>query len=76
MSKGYSLRLLEANKEADQKKLGVRLGRLCIQHDVPVQVVANNLKVSRTTIYNWFVGSAEPHTDSRPMVESYIASLS
>lgn len=61
MSYGYTLRLAELNKRADSRKfIGVRLGRLCISKGVPVAEVAHTLKVSRQTIYNWFVGDSSP----------------
>lgn len=60
MSIGYSQRLIEANKKASVKLLGVALGRLCIKQDIPVMLVAEELGVSRATIYNWFWGANAP----------------
>jgi hypothetical protein len=60
MSYGYSKRLVQLNNNADQGLLGVRLGRVCIENDVPVSVVAAHLGVSRQTIYNWFCGVSTP----------------
>ena len=56
MSYGYSQRLIEANKKADGKSLGVALGRVCIKQDISVTELAEKLGVSRATIYNWFWG--------------------
>ena len=75
MSSGYSLRLRDLNSKADKRKLGVRLGKLCIKHDVPVAVVAKRLGVSRTTVYNWFCGVSAPQSSATGLLESYIASL-
>lgn len=75
MSKGYSLRLRDLNEKADQRKLGVRLGRLCIKHDVPVAVVAKRMGVTRATVYNWFCGASAPQACITSLVESYLASL-
>lgn len=75
MSKGYSLRLRDLNEKADQRKLGVRLGRLCIKHDVPVAVVAKRMGVTRATVYNWFCGTSVPQAYITSLVESYAASL-
>ena len=61
MSYGYSLRLIERNSQASEKKLGVRLGRVCIRHEIPVTVVANEFGVTRQTVYNWFTGAHDPH---------------
>ena len=56
MSYGYSQSLVDANKKANAKSLGVALGRLCIKHGVPVTEVAKELEVSRMAVYNWFWG--------------------
>lgn len=61
MTYGYSQRLAEANRSSEVSSLGIRLGRLCIKHEVPVNAVAKNLGVSRSTIYNWFWGVTSPH---------------
>jgi hypothetical protein len=60
MSYGYSQRIVELNKSAPYKTLGVALGRLCIKKDVPVAEIAKTLGVSRTTVYNWFTGWCIP----------------
>lgn len=75
MSSGYSLRVRNLNAKADKRKIGVRLGRACIAHDVPVMVVAKHMGVSRATIYNWFCGVSAPQATSVGLIESYIASL-
>lgn len=61
MSYGYSQRLVERNKEADNKSLGVALGRVCIKKNVPVISVAKALGVTRATVYNWFTGLCQPN---------------
>jgi len=75
MSYGYSLRLAEANKRSDSQSLGVALGRLCIAKNVPVNVVADQLGVTRMTVYNWFWGECEPSASITERIESYMASL-
>lgn len=60
MSYGYSQRLIEANKKADAKSLGVALGRVCIKQGIPVAELAERLDVSRATVYNWFWGASAP----------------
>lgn len=72
MSYGYSKRLVKLNNSADQSLLGVRLGQVCIENDIPVSLVATNLGVSRQTIYNWFCGSSNPR-DQYP-VQDFIDS--
>jgi DNA-binding XRE family transcriptional regulator len=74
MSYGYSVELIKVNKQASRKSLGVRLGRVCIAHNIPVQYVARKLKVSRQTVYNWFVGTVNPRPEFVPLIDKFIAS--
>jgi hypothetical protein len=76
MAQGYSLNLVEQNSTADGRRLGVRLGRLCIKHSVPVAVVAKRFGVTRQTVYNWFRGNGEPGSNIASQVEIYITALS
>jgi DNA-binding transcriptional regulator YiaG len=75
MSQGYSLRVRDLNARADKRKLGVRLGRLCIKYDVPVAVIAQRMGVTRATVYNWFCGASAPQTGTVTLIEAYISSL-
>lgn len=75
MSTGYSLRLRDLNTKADQRKLGVRLGKACIEHNIPVTVVAERMGVSRATVYNWFCGASAPQPTTVSVIESYLASI-
>lgn len=75
MSYGYSLRLVEANKRSESQSLGVALGKLCIAKNVPVQEVADQLGVTRMTVYNWFWGESEPSPNLGERIESYMNSL-
>jgi len=75
MSYGYSRSLVEANKKASIKSLGVALGRLCIKHEVSVSELAKELHVSRMTIYNWFWGLRTPTIHLQPRVVKYIEYL-
>ena len=75
MSYGYSRSLVEANKKASIKSLGVALGRLCIKHEVSVSELAKELSVSRMTIYNWFWGIRTPTIHLQPRVVKYIEYL-
>ena len=75
MSFGYTLRIRDLNAKADQRKLGVRLGRVCIAHDVPVMVVAQRMGVTRATVYNWFSGASAPQPSTVSSIESFLASI-
>lgn len=61
-SRGYTFRLVNANKKADGRHPGVKLGRFCIQKDIPVRDVAEHFGVSRVTIYKWFIGEWHPRS--------------
>ena len=76
MAQGYSLRLAEQNKVADDRRLGVRLGRVCIAHDVPVTVVADRFGVTRQTVYNWFRGASDPSPIYTSAVQTFVGTLS
>jgi len=75
MSRGYSLRIRDLNARADKRKLGVRLGRICIKKGVPVLVVAKRMGVTRATVYNWFCGASSPQASLISRIEAYIAEL-
>jgi len=73
MSYGYSLRLVQLNKRANARSLGVKLGRTCIKLGVPVAEVAYDLAVSRQTVYNWFTGLNKPNKQTAEEISELIA---
>ena len=75
MSYGYSARLIELNKQADPKLLGVRLGKACIKKNLSVHEVANKFGVSRQTVYNWFMGRSSPQNVVAEAVNDLLAQL-
>lgn len=75
MSYGYSARLIEINKRADDARLGVALGRVCIALDIPVSSVASQAGVSKQTVYNWFMGLYDPHVKCHELVQDLISKL-
>jgi hypothetical protein len=56
MPKGYSLLTANEIREANRSLLGVQLGRICLEKDIPVTDVAEFFDVSRVTVYSWFRG--------------------
>lgn len=72
---GYTLAQLEINKRADGRRLGVKLGRICIAKNIPVKEVAEYFSVSRLTVYKWFSGRSDPSASRRDAVEKLIARL-
>lgn len=75
MSLGYSLRIIELNRSADEELLGVTLGRACIRNNMPVSVLAERLGVSRQTVYNWFVGNSKPSQNTKTKIEALLTTL-
>lgn len=57
---GYTLSTVAKNKAADQKKLGVQIGALCIKKSIPVTKVAQVAGVSTVAVYAWFTGMYSP----------------
>ena len=75
MSYGYSVRIISLNKKADRGAVGVRLGRVCIKHDISVSEVAIKLKVSRQTVYNWFTGFSNPKGKKIDVIHRFLDTL-
>jgi predicted transcriptional regulator len=75
MSHGYSVKLVQLNKLADKKKLGVMLGKECIRTSLSVSQVAKIIGVSRMTVYNWFTGLHDPQEVYRPAIEGLLNQL-
>jgi hypothetical protein len=72
---GYTLHLQKRNRQADKRKLGVRLGKHCISKDIPVTDVVEMLGVSRQTVYSWFCGSHEPGPAKRARIKELFPTL-
>ena len=75
MNYGYSQNLVQANKQASARSLGVALGRLCIKHRISVRMISERFGVSRMTVYNWFKGVTDPHDDLAEPIRRYIKSI-
>jgi len=75
MSYGYSAKTIQLNKRADSSMLGVALGRAAIKLGISVADVALTLKVSRQTVYNWFIGVYTPNGDVSKDVARLLNSL-
>lgn len=75
MSHGYSQSLVQANKAASARLLGVALGRHCIKQDISVTDIADKFGVSRATVYNWFKGERVPRPAVAVQIQRYIKKL-
>jgi len=75
MSKGYSTLMLQEVKDANQNLLGVKLGLICVERDIPVTDVADFFGVSRVTVYAWFRGKAVVSGKHADKMQKLIAKL-
>lgn len=72
---GYTIRIAEAINNADGNLIGVKLGQLCIKHDVAVSKVARYLGVTRQTVYSWFTGKSQPQASYSDAVARLIREI-
>jgi hypothetical protein len=56
MERPYSEKFLLSLIKADPSQVGVQLGRLCIEAEIPATYIAKALDVTRMTVYSWFRG--------------------
>lgn len=75
MPKGYSILLANQIKAADPKLLGVQLGKVCVDKDIPVTDVSDFFKVSRMTVYSWFRGETQVSSKHTDKMQKLIARL-
>lgn len=71
--RGYSYATVKAVLAGDPAHVGVRLGRVCIENDVPIAQVAQDVGVSRLTVYTWFHGEYMPRAELVPKIRELIA---
>jgi transposase len=72
---GYSQSIISATNNNELKGLGIELGRMCVRNQYSVAEVAQVLKVSRQTIYNWFTGKGNPRKRYEEQVTALIEKL-
>ena len=72
MTRPYSDKFLLSLYEANYKKIGVKLAKVCVKANLPSLYVAKTFGVSRMTIHSWFRGS--PVRDkNNTKIEKFIA---
>jgi len=71
MPRSYSYKFLLALTNSDPTRLGVKLGRLCVDANLPAAYIAKALDVSRITVYSWFRGQGI-REEKRKTVEAFI----
>ena len=72
-ARGYSYALVRENAAADQRMLGVRLGKVCITADIPASEVARHFGVARQSVYSWFVGRFQPRPELVDAINRFLA---
>ena len=73
--RGYSQLVVEANQQADPHHVGVMLGRVCIAHKISASVIAEELDISRQTVYDWFSGRVKPAKEKESTIMQLIQRL-
>lgn len=71
MPRTYGDRLLLQLKDGNPTLLGVQLGRLCVEANLPAAYVAAALEVSRNTVHLWFRGQIM-NESKRKVVEAFM----
>ena len=69
---GYSQQTVRANRDADGRNTGVKLGRFCISREIPVTDVMDFFGVSKQCVYNWFIGRHEPNKMFSEAITEYL----
>lgn len=59
MATKYSQKMYEVVAAGDMRRPGIKLGAACVDANIPVQVVAKWLGLSRQGVYYWFTGHTE-----------------
>jgi hypothetical protein len=72
MPRSYGDKFLVELKDGDPTRLGVKLGRLCVEANLPAAYVAKALGTSRTTVYAWFRGQGV-REEKRIRIEAFIS---
>lgn len=71
MPRSYDYKFLLQLQKSDPTRLGVKLGRVCVEANLPAAYVAKVLETSRTTVYSWFRGQGV-REERRARVETFI----
>jgi hypothetical protein len=72
MPRPYGDKLLRQLNNPEKITLGVELGRLCVQANLPAAYVAVALECSRMSVYSWFRGTGI-REDHRKRVEAFMS---
>jgi DNA-binding transcriptional regulator YiaG len=74
--RGFSVNFVKkVMTQNPESSLGVKLGHLCIKHDMSIAEVSKRLNVSRQAVYLWFCGTNKPKALAIPGVLTLIKEL-
>jgi predicted transcriptional regulator len=73
--RSYTIELKRNIDEADGSLLGVQLGKLCLENNIPVSKIASAFGVSRMTVYTWFKGEVKPRASKAAKIQEFIDKL-
>lgn len=51
------------------------LGQACLEHEVPITMVAEMFGVTRATVYNWLTGETAPRGPQHALIPEVIKKL-
>ena len=71
MGRPYSEKFLLSLSSADSNQIGVQLGRLLVDANIPATYIASALGVTRMTVYSWMRGQ-DIRRPKRKVVEAIV----
>lgn len=74
MPRPYSDKFLSSLSTADATQVGVQLGRLCVDGNLPASYIAIALGATRMSVYNWFRGQ-DIRRKKRKEIEALVSVL-
>lgn len=72
MPRPYSDKFIIELNKVDPNELGARLGRLCVEANIPASYVAVALETSRMTVHSWFRGK-KARKSKHKLIEAFIS---
>lgn len=73
MPRSYSEEFIRHLYALPPESLGARLGKVCVEGNLPAQYVAKVLNVSRMTIHSWIRGGLTIRRNNAAVIEKFLA---
>ena len=71
--RGYSTSFVRAIAEGRLPDLVEQFANHCVAREIPVSVVAEQIGVTRATVYAWFTGRAAPRARHQEKIRHFMA---